>query len=179
MMWLAYRITNSVQRQCVSRTNSRNYSKKRRAKLHPRMCPRRSGFLLQISRTEPPTPIRNRRQRAHCLAHRSCDGGCCCGIDRGLLHRLGWGDSGCGGRAARAMSRNCRTGCHAHTHTHASPGTASAASTTTASAGTANTVAAGGTFFVGPSLHALCECCILLLVGVYAILECFLFVICC
>jgi hypothetical protein len=56
------------------------------------------------------------------------------------------------------MTRDCRSGRYGHT----------GASSTPAASGA---VAAGGTFFVGPSLHALCVRCILLLVGMYTVLE--------
>lgn len=109
-----------------------------------------SSYVLQISRTESSTPIRNCRQRTHRPAYRSGGGGDGGSISDLLLH---------GGGAAWAMSRNCRTGRYAHTGAGA------------ASSATAITIAVGDAFFVGPSLHALCVRGILLLVGVYAVLE--------
>jgi hypothetical protein len=121
-------------------------------------------FFVDFSRTESPTPICNNRQCAHRFAHRSGSGGSASGSGgSGLLHRF----SGAGGRGttrAMMMTRNrcCTTG-----------GTGMG----TAATSTANTTvaAASGAFFIGPTFHALCVCCIVLVFGgVHAVLE-FLF----
>ena len=52
------------------------------------------------------------------------------------------------------MTRNCRSSRYAHT----------------GAATTATSMAIIGAFFVGPSFHALCVRCVLLVVGVYTVL---------
>ena len=120
-------------------------------------------FVLQISRTKSPAPVCNSRQCTRCLAHRNgagSGGGGDRGTTGGLLHRLGLGGgTSAGASGAARMTRDCRSSRYGHT------------SAATAASTASSTMAVRGALFFRPSLHALCERCILLVVGVCAVLE--------
>ena len=120
-------------------------------------------FVLQISRTKSPAPVCNSRQCTRSLAHRNgagSGGGGDRGTTGGLLHRLGLGGgTSAGASGAARMTRDCRSSRYGHT------------SAATPAPTAASTMAVRGSLFFRPSFHALCERCILLVVGVCAVLE--------